>query len=81
MNYSDLLACLVEDLRRRVRNGEATERSLAYASGLSQPHLHHVLKGKRQLSLAKADSILRCLGLDLLDLIPKEQLRESRQRR
>jgi transcriptional regulator with XRE-family HTH domain len=81
LNYSDLVACLLDELRRRVRSGEVTERSLAQASGLSQPHLHHVLKGKRQLSLAKADSILRHLGLDVLDLIPKEQLRESRQRR
>jgi hypothetical protein len=70
MTYSDLIQCLLEDLRRRVRNGEVSERGLALMAGLSQPHLHHVLKGKRKLSLAKADAILHHLRLDLLDLIP-----------
>jgi len=80
MNFDDLTNCLLEELRRRVRNGEATERGLSQLAGLSQPHLHHVLKGKRHLSMAKADAIMRHLGLDLLDLIPLEELRGSRLR-
>jgi hypothetical protein len=33
-----------------------------------------VLKGKRHLSISKADAILRHLGLDLLDLMPRVKL-------
>jgi plasmid maintenance system antidote protein VapI len=80
MNYTDAFNCLLEELRRRVRSGEVTERGLAQLAGISQPHLHHVLKGKRQLSPAMADTILRLLELDLLDLIPSDQLREARPR-
>ncbi|HTP33278.1 MAG TPA: hypothetical protein VMJ75_13960 [Candidatus Acidoferrales bacterium] len=69
MNYTDLMNCLLDELRHRVQTGESTERGLAQLAGLSQPHLHHVLKGKRHLSPAKADVILDHLGLDLLDLV------------
>jgi predicted transcriptional regulator len=81
MTYTDLINRLVEELRRRVQNGEATERGLSQLAGLSQPHLHHVLKGKRQLSVSKADDILCHLGLDLMDMIRYEELREPRRRR
>ena len=80
MNYTDAINCLLEELRRRVRSGETTERGLAQLAGVSQPHLHLVLKGKRQFSPAKADAILLHLGLDLLDLIPQRELREARHR-
>lgn len=73
MNYTDLMNYLLEELRRRVTAGEASERGLALIAGISQPHLHHVLKGKRKLSPAKADVILRHLGLDLMELIPRQQ--------
>lgn len=46
-----------------------TERSLARITGISQPHLHNALKGKRLLSVQKPDRILSYLELDLLDLI------------
>jgi len=72
MNYTDLMNCLLNDLRRRVRSGEITERKLAQLAGLSQPHLHNVLRAKRQLSPARADVILRKLGLDLEDLIRRK---------
>jgi len=54
---------------------------LARDTGISQPHLHHVLKGKRALSVEKADRVLRQLDLDLLQLITAEELREFRSRR
>ena len=38
-------------------------------TGISQPHIHNVLKEKRSLSLDSADLILRVLHLDLLDLL------------
>ena len=81
MTFQDLQSRLVEELRHRVRSGEATERGLARDAGLSQPHLHHVLKGKRLLSVEKADEVLRRLDLDLLHLIKAEELREFHTRR
>jgi hypothetical protein len=35
--------------------------------------MHNVLKGKRFFSLAKADQVLRSLGMDLLDLIDPDE--------
>jgi len=81
MTFNDLRARLIENLRLRVRRGEATERGLARQTGLSQPHLHHVLKGKRLLSLESADQILRRLEMDLMELIGPEDLREPRPHR
>jgi hypothetical protein len=72
MTFYDLRQNLLENLRRRVRSGETTERRLAKHTGVSQPHLHNVLKGKRVLSFEKADEILARLHLDVLDLIPPE---------
>lgn len=77
MTFHDLQQRLLEELRQRVRSGAATERGLARHTGISQPHLHNVLKGKRRLSLMKADVILQSLQIDLLNLIEPEELRES----
>ncbi|HLI86467.1 MAG TPA: helix-turn-helix transcriptional regulator [Bryobacteraceae bacterium] len=65
ITFALLKTHLLRHLRERIRNGEITERSLARITGISQPHLHNVLKGKRSLSTAKADRILSCLHLDL----------------
>jgi transcriptional regulator with XRE-family HTH domain len=81
MTFHDLQQRLLEELRQRVRSGAATERGLARLSGISQPHLHNVLKGKRELSLEKADMVLHRLQIDLLHLIEPEELRESTRRR
>jgi hypothetical protein len=40
-----------------------------------------VLKGKRLLSVEKADEVLRRLDMDLLHLITAEELREFHTRR
>lgn len=69
MNFRDLhghLACYVST---RVHRGELTERGLARRVGISQPHLHNVLKGKRYFSLQSADLVLHELGLSIVDLI------------
>jgi plasmid maintenance system antidote protein VapI len=58
----------------RMRNGELTERSLARLIGVSQPHVHNVLKGARILSPEIADIILQKLGMSLLDLTDAEEL-------
>jgi transcriptional regulator with XRE-family HTH domain len=60
---------LIAHIKARVRNGDGTERSLARLSGISQPHMHNVLKGVRVFSPELADQILRRLRIDLLDLL------------
>lgn len=75
LDFKELQLRLVVHLRERVRSGEVSERGLARLIGVSQPHLHNVLKGKHFLSMMMADKILRQLHLDLLDLIGPEERR------
>jgi len=72
MDFQVLQIRLIANIRARVRNGEVTERSLARLTGISQPHMHHVLKGARRLSMAMADRILERLRIDLVDLLAGE---------
>jgi hypothetical protein len=65
---------LIEHLRERVRSGELTERSLARMTGVSQPHIHNVLKGIRLLSPAMADHVLENLRMQVLDLFQPAEL-------
>jgi transcriptional regulator with XRE-family HTH domain len=65
ITFAGLETRLLRHLRDMIRKGEITERSLARITGISQPHLHNVLKGKRLLSTEKADQILSSLRLDL----------------
>jgi predicted transcriptional regulator len=81
MNFQELQQRLITDLRERVRSGEATERGLARMTGVSQPHMHNVLKGKRLLSLETTDGILRQLGIEVLDLVETGELLEWQRRR
>jgi hypothetical protein len=81
MDFQELRDRLVAHLRERVCSGELTERGLARLSGVSQPHIHNVLKGKRVLSLEMSDAVLRQLRIDLLDLVKPEDLLEWRGRR
>lgn len=67
-------------LRERVRSGQLTERSLARITGVSQPHIHNVLNGKRLLSIDMCDQILSRLHLDLWDLIRPEDLSDRHRR-
>jgi transcriptional regulator with XRE-family HTH domain len=80
MNFEDLHFRLTEYLRDLVRSGELTERSLARMTRVSQPHIHHVLKGQRLLSPQMADEILHRLNLDLTDLLRPEDLDGRRKR-
>jgi len=72
--FRELESRLVTILRGKVRSGELTERGLARLTGLSQPHIHNVLKGKRLLSPDAADTILFTLHLDTLDLFRPSEL-------
>ena len=80
MTFHDLHQRLIDDLRRRVSSGEVTVRGLALTIGVSQPHLHNVMKGKRLLSTDLADSVLAQLHMDLLDLMKPEELLEFLRR-
>jgi plasmid maintenance system antidote protein VapI len=73
MYFDELQDRLIVALRIRLRNGELTERGLAHLTGISQPHIHNALKGKRTLSPRAADQILRRLGLSVLDLLRREE--------
>lgn len=74
LDFQALLQRLVGHLQQRVQSGEITERSLARLTGVSQPHLHHVLHGQRLLSIAMADRILHRLHVDLRDLIESDEV-------
>ena len=73
----------VEDLQRRVlayarqavERRLISENRLAILVRVSQPHLHHVLAGKRTLRPALADEFVRALGIHLFDLYTLEELR------
>jgi transcriptional regulator with XRE-family HTH domain len=69
LGLAELRSRIVHCLGEMVRNRELTERALARATGLPQPLIHNVLKGKRELSVEMADVILGALNLDAHDLI------------
>lgn len=72
--FCELQEQLLLDLRLRVRRGETTERQLARTTGVSQPHIHNILKGFRDLTPTTADRILRALNVSILDLIDTADL-------
>ncbi|HWB86134.1 MAG TPA: helix-turn-helix transcriptional regulator [Bryobacteraceae bacterium] len=80
MDFRQLQDRLIANLRERVRSGELTERGLARLTGISQPHIHNVLKGIRLLSMETADQILQGLDMELLDLIEPQDVVEWRRR-
>ncbi len=80
MTFRELHDRLVAEIRERVRCGGLTERGIARMTGVSQPHIHNVLKGKRVLSADTADEVLQQLRIDLLDLIRPEDLMVWRRR-
>lgn len=71
VTFERLQLHLIQHLRDRNHKGGITERSLARITGISQPHLHNVLKGRRLLSIQKLDQVLSYLELDLKDLIQR----------
>lgn len=58
----------------RIQNGEYTERGLARLLGISQPQIHHVLKGIRRLQPEFADRIMARFGVTVLDLLEDGEL-------
>ncbi len=78
MYFEMLHLRLVAVIKSRIRNGEVSERRLAHISGISQPHIHNVLKGVRVLSPRLADRILKVLGISILDLIEPSEVERLR---
>jgi transcriptional regulator with XRE-family HTH domain len=72
MDFEELRIRLVAALKARLRNGELSERRMARLTGISQPHIHNVLKGVRILSPRAADQVLRSLRMTVLDLLRPE---------
>lgn len=68
LTFHELHDRLIYHLNYCVQGGELSERGLAKRAGISQPHLHNVLKGKRLLSWKTADALLEEIQLDLFDL-------------
>lgn len=68
---------LLEALRYRLRNGDFTERGLARVAGISQPHIHNVLKGVRVLSPGLSDILMTGLDLSLVELLGPEELSDA----
>jgi len=75
MTFAEIQRRLLAEIRERMRNGQISERRLAHLIGISQPHMHNVLKGARVLSPRIADRILSRLRMSLPDLAPEQGLR------
>jgi plasmid maintenance system antidote protein VapI len=73
VTFQDLHERLVRHLNRCVHTGQITERGLAKRAGISQPHIHNVLKGRRLLSWDSADRLLHELQLDALALPDEDE--------
>jgi hypothetical protein len=69
VRIEDLYERLVDVARQRIRAGELTERGLSRMCGVSQPHIHNVLKSIRALSPGSADRLMEALGVTLPELV------------
>jgi hypothetical protein len=74
LTYQDVQLRLLAYVRSQITNGELTERGFARLIGISQPHVHNVLKGVRKLSPNIFDIALKYFHLSLLDLITTSEL-------
>lgn len=69
MYFQDLQGKLIGIARERIQAGELTERGLARMCGISQPHIHNVLKNVRLLSTEALDRLMRALDIRVADLL------------
>jgi hypothetical protein len=76
LTFLDAQLRLLTYVRDRIHNGELTERGFARLIGMSQPHVHNVLKGVRNLSIGTSDSILNIFHMSILDLASLEDLED-----
>jgi hypothetical protein len=76
LNFEELQNRLIIRMRTLVQNGAFTERGLARTVGISQVHIHNVLKGARTLSINLNDLILKRLGLTIFDVCTRSELQD-----
>jgi transcriptional regulator with XRE-family HTH domain len=76
MRFEQIQTRLLSRIRQLIHNGEITERGFARVSGISQPHIHKVLKGARTLSTERFDFLLKSLHCSVLDLFQEDELRD-----
>ena len=81
MTFRDAQLKLLANVVDRIHNGELTERGFARLIGISQPHVHNVLKGVRNLSPEIFDSILKCFNMSLLDLASVQEVEANLKKR
>jgi plasmid maintenance system antidote protein VapI len=74
LNFGEARFRLLAAVRQRIRNGDWTERGFAKLIGVSQPHIHNVLKGVRNLTPEVCDKILRATSQSILDLSTRAEL-------
>lgn len=74
LSFETLLANVRREINNRIQNGECTERALARILGISQPHVHNVLKGIRRLQPKFADRFMQKFGISLIDLLQDSDL-------
>lgn len=73
LGFVTLRGRLLAEVQRRLQCGEWTERALARATGISQPHVHHLVKGDRSLTPEMADALLLALHLRISDLLTAQE--------
>jgi hypothetical protein len=71
---ADLQARVLERVRVAIRNGRFTERGLARAMFITQPHAHNILAGRRGCTAEMADALLEQLGLTVWDVLANQEL-------
>ena len=71
-SFAGLLLRLRTVIQFQISTGVWTERALARHAGLSQPHLHQVLKGQKRLSVEMADRLREAMGIRVVDLLSCE---------
>ncbi len=69
MTFQALHDQLIREITRRVDSGDTSVSSLARRAGISQPHLHLVLQGKRGFSWDFADRAALVIGMRVEDLL------------
>jgi len=74
MNFEEAQVRLIARVRDRIQNGELTERGFARSVGISQAHIHNVLKGIRSLSIKMSDLILNESAYSMLDLFSIDEI-------
>ncbi|HZU25886.1 MAG TPA: XRE family transcriptional regulator [Bryobacteraceae bacterium] len=80
-DFHGLESRIVSLVRGKVQDGQFTERGLARKLGISQPHIHNVLCGRRRVTPDLLDIVLSGFHLTVLDLFTAEELRRHVQLR